>query len=104
MKFCPKCGTLMIPKKESGKTLLSCSCGYKDSDSEGAKLKEEIKEQKDVEVIDEDIETRPITDAECPKCGNNKAHYYLVQTRASDEPETKFLQCTECKHKWRDYS
>ena len=67
-------------------------------------LKETIKEKKKkVEVIDKEIETLPLMEAECPKCHHRKAYYYLVQTRAADEPETKFLRCEKCKHKWRDY-
>lgn len=104
MKFCPKCKAMMIPKKINGKNLYSCSCGYTDKDSEITTIKESVAQSKDVEVVEEDIETRPIMTAECPKCGHNEAHYYLMQTRASDEPETKFLQCTKCKAKWRDYN
>ncbi|MBI2108536.1 transcription factor S, partial [Candidatus Woesearchaeota archaeon] len=31
------------------------------------------------------------------------AYFWLVQTRAGDEPETKFLRCEKCSHTWRDY-
>ncbi|MEK6946569.1 MAG: transcription factor S, partial [Nanoarchaeota archaeon] len=31
------------------------------------------------------------------------AYFWLVQTRAGDEPETKFLKCEKCGHTWRDY-
>ena len=52
------------------------------------------------------IETKkidPITNEKCPKCGHGKAYYAMVQTRAADEPETKFFKCEKCKHRWRDY-
>lgn len=39
----------------------------------------------------------------CPECGNDEAHWYTEQTRAADEPATRFYICTECGHKWRDY-
>ena len=42
--------------------------------------------------------------AECPKCGHRTAYFWLVQTRAGDEPETKFLRCEKCGHTWRDYN
>jgi len=30
MKFCPKCGSAMLPRRESGKVVLVCSsCGYR---------------------------------------------------------------------------
>ncbi len=102
MIFCPKCGSLLRPNKENRKIVI-CGCGYK-SKSEGlGKIKEEVKQKKNVEVVDKDIETLPLMDAECPKCSHRKAYYHLVQTRAADEPETKFLRCEKCRHRWRDY-
>ena len=69
-------------------------------------IKEEKNEQpKDLEVVDPtQLESLPLTAAECPKCGHKKAFFWLIQTRASDEPETKFMKCEKCKHIWRDYS
>lgn len=44
MKFCPKCGTMLIPVREEGKTYLVCSgCGYKESLREGSRYKLESK-------------------------------------------------------------
>ena len=105
--FCPKCGSLMVPKKEGGKKVLGCtSCKYKNKKLEVATLKETIKEEKGIEVVEKPNEGSPLplSDAECPKCGNKKAYYWLIQTRASDEPETKFFKCQKCEHVWRDYS
>ena len=103
--FCPKCGSLLIPKKEDSKRLLVCSCGYKESDLEKAKIREVLRDRAEVEVVDKDTsDMLPLTEADCPKCGHDKAYYWLVQTRASDEPETKFLRCQKCKHTWRDYN
>ncbi len=103
--FCPKCGSILMPKKEDSKKLLGCSCGYKTNKLESATLKETIsKKEKAVEVIEKgEFETLPITQIECPKCSNKEARFWLVQTRAGDEPETKFLKCTKCGHTWRDY-
>lgn len=104
--FCPKCGSILMPKKEGTKRILACSCGYKSKDANQATIKEErIERDMDVEVIEEgELQTLPKTEAECPKCGNKQAYFWLVQTRASDEPETKFLRCEKCGHTWRDYS
>lgn len=105
--FCPKDGAILVPKKEGSKKVLVCmSCGYKNNDLEQATIKEQVKKQgKDVEVVDKgDLDALPLTDAECEKCKHKKAHYWLVQTRAGDEPETKFLKCEKCGHTWRDYS
>ena len=103
--FCPKCGTILMPKTKNNKRVIECSCGYKENDlSNFKKIKEVIKEQKGVEVVDKEIEILPITDEECTKCHHEKAYYWTIQTRAGDEPETKFLKCKKCKYVWRDYS
>ena len=103
MLFCPKCGSLLIPKKEGSKTVVTCSCGYKSKESESAKISEKVEKQKKVEVVEEDIEVLPTTDEEeCPKCGHKKAWYWLRQMRGSDEGETRFFKCQKCKHVWRE--
>ena len=104
--FCPKCGSILMPKKSDKRKRLMCSCGYSTTKIEAPKLSEEIKQKsKPLEVIErDDAESLPRIDAECPKCGHKKAFYWLVQTRAADEPETKFMRCEKCKHTWRDYS
>ena len=95
----------MVPKKINNKIVLSCSCGYAGKAGESAGIKEEVKKSDDIGIVDsDDDETLPETEAECPKCGNARARYWLIQTRAADEPETKFHKCTGCRHIWRDYS
>ena len=93
-----------MPKKVNEKTVFACSCGYTSKDNQKMSIKENVKEGRKLEVVDKEIETLPITKEECPKCGNGKAYYWLIQTRSGDESETKFLRCTKCKHTWRDYS
>lgn len=103
--FCGKCGSLLKPKREEGKRILVCTCGFKESNVENAKIKDVAEEAKDIDVVDVDeTETLPLTEVNCEKCGHSKAYYWMVQTRASDEPETKFLRCEKCKYTWRDYS
>lgn len=100
--FCAKCGSILIPKKEGNKTVLACRCGYKQKGK--IEVKEIIKHKKEIEAVEEEVEIHPLTfDVECPKCDHKKAYYWEVQTRASDEPATKFLKCEKCKHIWRDY-
>jgi len=96
----------MLPRKEGNKKLLACSCGYKSGDIEQAKIKETIaKTDIGVEVITKgELETLPKIKVQCPKCNHDTAYYWLVQTRAGDEPETKFLKCQKCEHTWRDYN
>lgn len=107
--FCPKCGTILLPKKQGseGKAQMACGkCGHVSRESDGRlteKLGKPGKKQK-FEVVEEKESVLPKTPADCAQCGNKEAYYWLVQTRAGDEPETKFLRCTKCEHTWRDYS
>lgn len=104
-EFCPKCKSILRPKKkDDGTNVLACSCGYEKTGGGGTVKDIKKKDEVEVDVVDGDIETLPITKEECPKCGNGEAYYWLIQTRAGDESETKFMKCTKCKHTWRDYS
>jgi len=106
--FCKKCGSILIPKRENDKTFLECpKCGYKEvAKSIEIKEKKEKKKAKEneIEVVYEEHEAMPVVEATCPKCGNDKAYFFTMQTRAADEPETRFYKCTKCKHTWREYS
>jgi len=102
--FCPKCGGLLLPKKEGGKKVLSCSCGYSGEEAE-SKITEKLdSEKQEVEVVQDNVDILPIMEIKCPKCEHGEAHFWTSQTRAGDEPETKFMKCVKCKHTWRDYS
>jgi transcription factor S len=103
MMFCPKCGSIMMPKKENNINGFSCRCGYSEN-KETKKVKEIVKGKREIEAVEHEVEVYPTTDdAECPKCGHKSATFWEVQTRASDEPATKFMKCQKCKHIWRDY-
>ncbi|MBD3248826.1 transcription factor S [Candidatus Woesearchaeota archaeon] len=106
MQFCPKCGGMMMPKKKDNKTIIACpKCGYESKDAESVKITEKKDKEPELEIVEEGKEeTYPLIDAECPRCRHNKAYFWTIQTRASDEPETKFFKCEKCKHTWRDYS
>jgi len=104
--FCPKCGSLLMPKMSGKKAILACSCGYKDKEATG-ELKETVIQGKNTEIevveSDADLKRMPKTKDECPECGHREAYFWTMQTRAGDEPETKFMRCCECNHTWRDY-
>ena len=85
-----------------GKELV-CSCGYKQS-GEVSALKEEGKKVEEVAVVEKEEKVNVIIDAECPKCKNEKAETWEVQTRSVDEPPTRFHKCTKCSHTWREYT
>ena len=94
----------MLPKKDKGKTIIYCGCGYKNKDAEEYKIKEVTDTKKDIEIIEESDESLPLVEARCPKCEHEKAFFWEKQTRAGDEPSTRFFRCEKCKHTWREYS
>ena len=100
--FCPKCHSLLKPKMEKNKKVAACSCGYTSAQVTKAEVKEQVKGAKEIELFEE-VETKPLTDADCQKCGHRKAYFWTMQTRAADEAETRFFRCEKCKHTWREY-
>jgi len=117
MEFCPKCGSRLEPKK--GKTpkkaalMLVCpKCGYKKQEKCGKvepKVAKVIQHnpQQLVAVIgkeEQKLRTLPTVRVECPRCGNNLAYVWQVQTRGADESSTQFLRCTKCGYTFREYS
>ena len=110
MQFCPKCKKIMTPKREEGKLVFVCtnpSCGHvlKKVSKQAKTLTSKSKQKEEVEVavVDEKAESRPVVDAECRKCGHDKAYFWSKQTRAGDEAETRFFRCVECGNTWREY-
>ncbi len=111
MEFCPKCGSMMRPRREAGKVELYCpNCGYVKGIGDAASSYRFVKEikhapDKGIIVVDESKLPRvlPVTRAECPKCGNTEAYWWMVQTRRGDEAPTRFFRCTKCGYTWREY-
>jgi DNA-directed RNA polymerase subunit M len=63
MEFCPKCGTVLAPKKVGRSKRLACPrCGYKGKIKKRAayKISEKGKEAKEVPVIVEKKKKKPI--------------------------------------------
>jgi len=104
--FCPKCGSILIPAVVKGKKTLTCSCGFKSKEFKSAQISERVgRKQEKLAIVEKEApEHLPKVDIECEKCGHQKAYFWAIQTRAGDEPETKFFRCVKCNHTWRDYS
>lgn len=101
MEFCDKCKSILIVK--DGKTVCA-ACGTKSNKKAKLEASEKIIKHDIVAVIKEgDDNTYPIVDMECPECKNKKCYFWTVQTRSSDESETKFYRCVKCQHTWRKY-
>ena len=122
MRFCPKCEA----KLKKGRDELNCpKCGYIESSGTespaqapqnltqalaegGGGRGTEPDNALDVPDANDDDEveamTHPTIEIDCEKCGNDKAVWWMLQTRSADEPTTQFYRCTKCQYTWRDYS
>jgi len=104
MEFCPKCKKLLVPEEKGNEIVLKCqACGFEKSATGGYSQKVEQEKTEDVVMLGEQKELLPEMDALCPKCENTKAYWWTAQTRAADEPMTRFYRCTKCRHTWREY-
>jgi transcription factor S len=101
MDFCPKCGAILVLKKKN----FGCPrCTYSTTEKVNMKISEKMDElNKGVAVSKEKGGVNPIVNEKCKKCSSEKAYFWTVQTRASDEAETKFFKCVKCDNTWREY-
>ena len=108
MRFCEKCGNLLIVKRGRKSVHLVCrKCGrqYK-TKGEKITIAETMHEKKKGVVVmgkDEGVAELPTTKIMCPKCENMEAHWWMQQTRTADEPPTLFYRCKKCGYSWRSY-
>lgn len=85
------------------------NCGYEEpiteEDKRRTKITQKINHKPDegIIVIEQDVKTLPTTKITCPRCGNDTAYWWELQTRAGDEPSTIFYKCTKCGYVWRSY-
>jgi len=111
MEFCPRCGKLMVPIRKDGKVILKCTgCGYeKEPEGQNNKLiishkVQHSPQERGIVVIEgKKVNLKATVKAKCPKCGYNRAYFWMVQTRAADEPSTRFFKCARCGYVWREY-
>jgi len=106
MKFCSECGTVL--KIDRDKQCLVCpKCGSQEPLEEGITYSKTGSEEDKIVVIgrrERNLRTTPQAKMACPKCSNDKAYWWMVQTRGIDESATQFYRCTKCGHTWRSYS
>ncbi len=108
MKFCPNDKSILIPTKRGGATVLKCpKCGYEEEITSDVKNKYQSKttvEGKNSIIVMENVVNLPKTKTRgCAKCGHDEAYFWIQQTRAADEPPTRFYRCTNCGYTWREY-
>ena len=114
MEFCAKCGKRLLAKKGKDDVVWVCpKCGFKKKAESGESVsvplieKEARSFQESIAVIgkeEQKLRTLPTVKVECPKCGNNLAFVWQVQTRGSDESSTQFFRCTKCSFTFREYT
>ncbi len=104
MKYCPKCREMMSLKElEEGLFYVCKSCGYKEP-YDASNLYVDVTREERVLVLQKDTTAEPVVKVECPKCGNEEAYTWIVQTRSGDEGGTVFYRCTRCRYTWRVYT
>lgn len=117
MDFCEKCGKLLMGAKKitnETKIYMEClGCKHRNlaKDSSEFEIEEKIEHNYKIEdikseVIDERIAdtTKPTRVMYCSNCAKKtKIAFWQRQTRSADESPTRFFQCTECAHTWREY-
>jgi len=106
MKFCDKCGNAMVVANDEFGNFLFCKrCNIRYPLDEDVVFSTKLEEKKEVVVFDSDESEFPTTGILCPKCQSMEdAEWTLQQTRAGDEPPTRFYRCKKCNWVWRDYS
>jgi transcription factor S len=116
LDFCADCGSRLKPVKvNSGKQvmiMLACTkCGHKTSDSDrNMKFNGKVIEHNPKQLVavigkeEQELTTLPTIRSECPRCENNTANIWQVQTRGSDESSTQFLRCLRCGYTYREYT
>lgn len=113
MRFCPKCNNRLrfrhVKLESTTEPALACDkCGFWEPITTAVGKSESSGEEKEsIKVVGEtemSIKTMPTTTIECPKCHNNEAYWWFLQTRAGDEATTQFYRCTKCEHTWRVYA
>jgi DNA-directed RNA polymerase subunit M len=112
VQFCPKCNNRLIMQQgEHGKKIfLVCpKCGYRKQSAGKPKRPQTSGSEAKSKIVvigkkEQQLQTLPTAKVKCPKCGNNTAFTWQVQTRSGDEAATQFFRCTECSHTFRLYA
>ena len=101
MEFCQKCGSVVL--LSDGKAACA-SCGHKPKGKFKIQASEKMGKNDGIAVIKEkELTTYPLVEIKCPRCKHEHAYFWTMQTRSSDEAETKFYKCAKCEHTWRVY-
>ena len=95
MEFCPKCKSILAPKKENGETLLVCSCGFKKA-VEKKEMREKGKKDTKIDIVHDETNPLAVYPHKCKKCGYGKAQLISKGIWYSDEDEVIEYVCGKC--------
>ena len=109
MEFCPRCGTHLIYRHSSEKSLFCPKCGYVSKTPEGILLKVNSDPARSysssVAVLDRDmlnLRTTSTVRAYCEKCGEDKAETWIMSVGSEGTSSVTFYRCVSCGHAWRE--
>jgi len=106
MRFCDECGSLLFTDWENHH--YKCTrCGTTENILENITYTNHNSSNSKIVIIGKNerkLSPLPRTSVFCPKCENNEAYWWMVQTRSSDESATQFFRCTNCGYTQREYS
>lgn len=102
LKFCPKCGNLLIPRREGNKFYGECGkCNFS-RELKILKTKENLEPKKKVgRGIGKEENPLATYHSKCPKCGYEKAQIIDMGIFYSDEDNLILLKCGKCGHSER---
>ncbi len=107
--FCPKCGSILYPKKKNDSKVLFCKmCDYEKVPENDTAFKLEpikIDHSMDKTLVKdekyfESIYGKKPSAMQCPRCGGNMV-MQVRQTRRADEGPTIFYTCVKCNKQIR---
>ena len=102
LKFCPKCGDILIPEKKEGRYIATCEkCGFS-REIRPLKGRENFEPKKKIGggVVKEGNPLATYHN-KCPKCGYEKAQIIDMGIFYSDEDNLIMLKCGKCGHSER---
>src|SRR3989344_6257362 len=101
MRFCEKCGNMLVVEKKRKNSYLVCRKCHRVYKTKGEKFRissavTEGKKRVIVMSEKDQFSELPKTRIMCTKCENMESYWWMQQTRSADEPPTMFYRCTKC--------
>lgn len=102
MKFCPKCGSLLLADKD--KNLIRCSkCDFSEEYSDKLQMREKIKRSSSKIDVADDMNHLAVYDHRCKKCGYEKAQLIEKSALWTDEDDIVAWKCGKCGNIEREH-